>query len=215
MNTGLAYNTQLSTLTIPEYGRIVQELVKNICETEDREKRNRMARTVIQIMINLNPQLKEIDNYRQTLWDHLHIISDYKLDVDAPFHPPEKEQISKKPDPVPYKDTMIKFRFYGRNLQEMCEQAAEMEESVMKTAFINYIASFMVNSSRNWNDENLTPEVVSEHIRTLSKGKLVINPTELDIHIEHSFNKKPLINKNGKPGMIFKKKKKNNLRNRR
>lgn len=173
-----------------------------------------MAKTVIQIMINLNPQVKEIDNYKQKLWDHLIIMSDYRLEVDSPFPAPQREQIAKKPDPVPYKDTMIKFRFYGRNLQEMCEQAAEMEESVMKTAFINYIASFMVNSSRNWNDENLTPDVVAEHIRTLSKGKLIINPTELDIHIEHSFNKKPLV-KNGKPGMNFKKKKKNNNRNRR
>lgn len=215
MNKSLAYNTELPPMIISEYGRSVQKMVDHICTFEDRETRNRMARTVIQIMINLNPQVKEIDNYKQKLWDHLIIMSDYRLDVDSPFPMPQREQISRKPEPVPYKDTMIKFRFYGRNLQEMCEQAAEMEESVMKTAFINYIASFMVNSSRNWNDENLTPEVVAEHIRTLSKGKLVINPTELDIHIEHSFNKKPPVNKNGKPGMIFKKKKKNNNRNRR
>lgn len=200
-------------MIISEYGRCVQQMVEHVCSTEDRETRNRMAKTVIQIMINLNPQVKEVDNYRQKLWDHLHIISDYRLDVDAPFPPPSREVIAQKPEPVPYKDTMIKFRFYGRNLQEMCEQAAEMEEGVMKTAFINYIASFMVNSSRNWNDENLTPQVVADHIHTLSKGKLNINPESLDIHIEHSFVKKPML-KLGKPGNGFKKKKKNN-RNRR
>lgn len=194
-----------------EYGRSVQNLVKELCRETDREKRSRMARTLVQVMINLNPQVKEIDNYKQKLWDHLFVLSDYTLDVDSPYPMPEREMINMKPDSVPYKDTLIKFRFYGRNLQEMCEQAADMEESTTKTAFINYIASFMVNSSRNWNDENLTPEVVAEHIRTLSKGKLKVIPETLDIHIEQDFSRKFTNGKNHKNQN--KKKKKN--RNRR
>jgi len=214
MNDFLEYNTQMPILNISEYGRSVQKMVDHICTVNNRETRNRMARTVVQIMINLNPLVKDMDNYQQKMWDHLVIVSEHKLDIDSPFPKPEEDIISRKPEPVPYKDTMIKFRFYGRNLQEMCEQASEMEDSKTKTAFINYIAYFMVNSSRNWNDENLTPEVVAEHIRTLSKGKLKIVPEELDIHIEHDYVRKNnnfKSNNNNKGGF----KKKNKSRNRR
>jgi len=139
MNTLFDYNTQLEPMVISEYGRSVQNMVDHLMTIEDREQRNRMARTIVQVMINLNPLVKDLDNYKNKLWDHLIILSDYKLDVDSPYPRPKREVIDQKPERVPYKDTLIKFRFYGRNLQQMCEQAADMEESVVKKAFINYI----------------------------------------------------------------------------
>ena len=126
------------------------------------------------------------------------LIADYDLDVDSPYPVPKREEASRKPDPVPYKDELIKFRFYGRNLQTIIEQAADMEEQPIKSALINYIASFMVNSSRNWNDENLDNNTVVNHLKTLSKGKLDLQPEDLEIHIEHRVKRKPIGNKSKK-----------------
>ncbi len=184
MEHNMAYNTQSESMAISEYGRSVQEMVKHICTIPDRIRRNELAETMIQIMINLNPAVKELEDYEHKLWDHLFIISDFELDVDGPFEKPSRESVEKKPERIPYKDELIKFRFYGRNLQTMVEQAAEMEDPEIKAAFINYIASFMVNSSRNWNDENLDKATVIQHLQTLSKGTLNLTEDDLQIHIE-------------------------------
>ncbi|MFT5725870.1 MAG: hypothetical protein ACI9JN_003000 [Bacteroidia bacterium] len=184
MEHNMAYNTQSESMTISEYGRSVQELVEHICTIPDRVTRNELAETMIQVMINLNPAVKELDDYEHKLWDHLFIISEFELDVDGPFEKPSREAVEQKPERIPYKEELIKFRFYGRNLQTMVEQAAEMEDPDIKEAFINYIASFMVNSSRNWNEENLDKATVIEHLRTLSKGTLNLSEDDLQIHIE-------------------------------
>lgn len=198
----MEYNTDQEPMIISEYGRTIQKMVSYMKTVEDKEKRTRMAHTIVATMQNLNPAIVEQDDYEHTLWDHLFMIADYDLDVDAPFPIPTREEAAKKPDPVPYKDELIKFRFYGRNLQTIIEQAADMEEQPIKNALINYIASFMVNSSRNWNDENLDNNSVVNHLKTLSKGKLDLKPEDLEIHIEHRVKRKPI----GKP--IKKKKKK-------
>jgi len=181
----VVYNTEEDPMVISEYGRNVQKMVEQVMTIKDRIERTRLAEAIVEVMISLNPQIKELDNYEQKLWDHLYIIADYKLDVDGPYPKPEPENVNRTPEPVPYKDELIKFRFYGRNLQQMVEQAAAMEDSEMKTALINYIASFMVNTSRNWNDENLDNNAVINHLNTLSKGQLSLDPGDLEIHIEH------------------------------
>lgn len=200
----IVYNTEDDPLIISEYGRSIQKMVEKVCDVEDRVRRTMLAEGIIQVMISLNPQIRELDNYEQKLWDHLYFISGFRLDVDGPYPKPQPEDVRRAPEPVPYKDELIKFRFYGRNLQQMVERAAEMEDSEQKLALINYIASFMVNSSRNWNDENLDNRTVVEHLRTLSKGVLNMQPEEIEIHYEHRAKKpKPMM------GNHKKKKKKN------
>ena len=201
LDHNIVYNTQEDPLIISEYGRNVQKMVENLAVVEDRERRTMLAEGIVQVMINLNPSIKELDNYEQKLWDHLHIISGFKLDIDGPYPAPEPENVNRKPQRIPYKDELIKFRFYGRNLQQIVEVASEMEDSEMKGALINYIASFMVNSSRNWNDENLDNKTVVEHIKTLSKGNLILQPEDIEIHIEHRVKKnKPNKKKKKKNG---------------
>lgn len=194
----MEYNTDSEPMIISEYGRIVQKMVKHLKTVEDREQRTRMAHTIVATMQNLNPAIREQDDFEHTLWDHLYMIADFELDVDSPFPVPTREEAFKRPDPVPYKDELIKFRFYGRNLQTIIEQAAEMEDKTLKSALINYIASFMVNSSRNWNDENLDNTTVVQHMKTLSKGKLDLSPEDLEIHIEHRVKRKPIVTKTKK-----------------
>jgi hypothetical protein len=178
------YNTQLPKLVISEYGRIIQDLVYLAKQEADKTKRTRLAHGIVQVMENLNPTVKEQADYKHKLWDHLFIIADYDFDIDAPFDPPTPDIISQKPDNIPYSDQPIKFRFYGRNLQNMVAEAKKVEDPVMKTELINQLASFMKNSSRNWNSENLTNEMIADHISSMSQGILQIEPDALEIKIE-------------------------------
>lgn len=187
----MQYNTQQSPMVISEYGRIIQELVVEIAELNDRIERTKLAEGIVQVMISLNPQVKELDDYEHKLWDHLYIISNFSLDVDGPFEPPTPEGVAKNPEPIPYKDELIKFRFYGRNLQTMVEEAVNIEDEAIRKAFINYIGSFMVNSSRNWNDENLDKQTVITHLKTLSKGTLELTEDDLEIYIDNNRGKRP------------------------
>jgi hypothetical protein len=191
MEHTMNYNTQRETLIIPEYGRHVQEMVQFVCEVKDRIKRNELAHALVEVMLSLNPQMKELGNTEQKLWDHLHIISGFKLDVDSPYEPPSEDDVNTDPNKIPYRDQRIKFRFYGRNLQTMVEQINDIEDESIRGSYVDYIASFMVNSSRNWNDENLDNATVITHLNTLAKGDLDLTADDLNIHIEHRAKKRP------------------------
>lgn len=185
----MEYNTQRPNLLLSEYGRGMQKMVDKVVEVQDRELRSKLSVSLMNVMINLNPGIKDLDNYQQKLWDHLHIMSDFKLDIDGPFPKPIPELIHQKPEPIPYNNVRIKFRFYGRNLQYMVDRATRVENEEVKQSFINMIASFMTNSSRNWNNENLTPEVITDHLKILSKDRLHLNSEDLNIHVEKDFKR--------------------------
>jgi hypothetical protein len=180
----MEYNTQRPGLLLSEYGRGMQKMVDKVTVVEDRELRSKLAVSLMNVMINLNPTIKELDNYQQKLWDQLHIMSGFRLDIDGPFPKPVPELIHQKPEPIPYNNVRIKFRFYGRNLQYMVDRAVKVEDENIRNNFINMIASFMTNSSRNWNNENLTPEVITEHLKILSRDRLSLNSGDLSIHVE-------------------------------
>lgn len=179
-----AYNTQREKLSFSEYGRNVQKMVEHVVKIEDTAKRNQLAKTIVAIMANLNPGIKEYGDFQHKLWDHIHAISDFTLDVEGPFPAPARENLNKKPDALEYPTSHIKFRYYGRNVQNMIKKAADMAEGPAKTAFINMIASFMKNSSKAWNDEILLPEQICEHLETISDGKLKLTPEDLILTAE-------------------------------
>ena len=180
----IQYNTQQEQITLSEYGRGVQEMVEHLKLEQDREKRNILAHTVFQVMLNLNPEIKGQKNYEQTVWDHMHEIAGFELDIDNDFPVPTPEDKNTKPEHLGYKKVLSKYRYYGRNLLDMISGAGEMEAGEVKTMYINYIASFMINSSKNWNDEDLTPTQIVQHLADLSNGKLQVVPESLDIHLE-------------------------------
>lgn len=189
MKEQLEYNTLRPQLYLSEYGRCFQKMVDKLTLVDDREMRSKLAISLMNVMVNLNPSIKELDNYQQKLWDQIHIISGFKLDIDGPFPKPEPELINQKPEQIPYNNVRIKFRFYGRNLQYMVDRATKIENEDIKQSFINMIASFMSNSSRNWNNEYLTPDVIAEHLKTLSKDKLHLQSENLSIHVEKDYKK--------------------------
>ena len=187
----LTYNTQQEQIKLTEYGRGVQEMVAHLMLEKDRDKRNVLAHTVFRVMVNLNPELKNQTNYEKTVWDHMHEIANYELDIDNDFPNPQPAAKAVKPEHLGYKDVLSKYRYYGRNLIDMIDGAKDMEEGDLKKMYINYIASFMVNSSKAWNEEDLTPTQVIQHLADLSNGMLQISADSLDIHLE-TIVKKPL-----------------------
>ena len=164
----LSYNTQLEKIALTEYGRGVQEMVEHLKLENDRDKRNILAHTVFKVMVNLNPEIKNQTNYEQTVWDHMHEIANFELDIDNEYPAPEPTAKAEKPEHLGYKDVLSKYRYYGRNLIDMIDGAKDMEDGELKSMYINYIASFMVNSSKNWNEEDLTPTQVVQHLADLS-----------------------------------------------
>lgn len=207
------YNTQAKKLIISEYGRSFQDMVEHVLSIPDRDKRLKMADALISVMEILNPSVKEQADYKQKLWDHLHIISEFKLDVDGPYPAPEQNKIHQKPDKVEYPSLPIKFRFYGRNLQFMVQKAANIENPDLQGEFLNLLASFMTNSSRNWNNENLSNHQLAEHLEALSQKRLKVDPEALEITLEQrkkKFFKHNNNNNGGNNGGKFHKNKKYN-----
>lgn len=190
INNGLEYNTERKQLIFGEYGRSVQAMVEHLLSIENRAERTRKAHTVVAVMANLNPAVKETEDYKHKLWDHLYLMSNLTLDVDGPYEKPEAEKITKKPDVIPYPGSPIKYRYYGRNCQNMVKYAADMETGQNKSDFIDLLASFMKNSSKNWNNEILAQEAITEHLSVMSDGKLQLTPEELTIYEQQQRKKK-------------------------
>ncbi|UZD22074.1 DUF4290 domain-containing protein [Algoriphagus halophytocola] len=160
-------------LILKEYGKNVQRLVDHITGIEDREKRTQSAYTAIEIIKQLNPSLKQEND--QKLWDDLFIMSDFKLDVDSPFPMPEKELLGKKPLPIGYPSSEIKFKHYGRNIEKLIEGAIQIEDDEEQEAAIIFIGQLMRSFHSTWNRDNFDDAIILDDIKTLSKGKLHID----------------------------------------
>jgi hypothetical protein len=171
----MEYNSKREKLIIPEYGRNVQKMIEYTVGIEDPEKRLKSAEVIIGIMAQLNPAVKENSDYLHTLWDHMYIISKFRLVVDSPFPPPSPEELEKKPDKIPYSNRNIKFRHYGRNISEIIDKAIEFEEGEEKDALITTIANHLKKSYLNWNRESVTDETIAHHLKEMSKGQLSLD----------------------------------------
>ncbi|HNV53415.1 MAG TPA: DUF4290 domain-containing protein, partial [Tenuifilaceae bacterium] len=152
------YNTQRKKLVLPEYGRHIQQMVDYIAGIEDRDERNRLAKALIGIMGNLNPHLRDINDFKHKLWDHLFIMSDFKLDIDSPYPIPSLEEYMEKPQQIPYPNNPIKYKHYGRVIELMIEKAIEMEEGQEKDALKQLIANQMKKANIAWNKDSVIDE---------------------------------------------------------
>jgi hypothetical protein len=172
------YNTERDFMQISEYGRNVQKMVQYAVNEPNREKRTVLVHALITLMGNLNPQLRDMEDYKHKLWDHLFIISDFKLDADSPYPTPTRDTVNVKPEIMAYPQHRIKFRFYGKNIEKMIEQASEMADGPTKAGFINLIGSFMKQSCRSWNEEMLQDEEILAHLEMLSDGRIKLTSGE-------------------------------------
>ena len=171
----MEYNTTREMMLIPEYGRNIQHMIQYICTIEDREKRNKAAKFIVNVMGQMHPTVKESGDFKHKLWDHMFIISDFKLDVDAPYPPPPPLSLSTKPEHLSYHDKEIEFKHYGKNIALMIEKATEYEEGAEKDALVHAIANHMKKSYLNWNRESVNDELIEKHLNILSKDLLKLN----------------------------------------
>lgn len=169
------YNTRRPQMIIPEYGRNIQKMVEHAVLIEDKEERNKIAKAIIQVMGQLNPHLRDIADFKHKLWDHLFIISDFKLDVDSPYPIPDRETIMKRPEKMNYPQDKIKFKHYGKSIENMVKTASEMEEGDEKKALVKTIANLMKRSYLTWNRESVDDDLIFSDLRELSEGKLAID----------------------------------------
>jgi len=170
------YNTARQKLVLPEYGRNIQKMVNYAISIEDRDERNRAVKAIISIMGNMNPHLRDVADFKHKLWDHLAIISDFKLDIDSPYVTPTPETLREKPKPVPYGDYNIRFKHYGKIIELLIQQAVEYEEGPEKEVLIRLIANHMKKCYLTWNREAVSDTTIFKDLELLSGGKIVVNP---------------------------------------
>jgi len=159
-------------MNISEYGRNIQKMIEYTKNIDDREKRNRLSRAIIQVMGQLNPHLRDVNDFKHKLWDHLFMISDFQLDVDSPYPIPSAETLKRKPEKLEYTTNNITFRHYGKHIERMIEKACEYPDSEKRDTLIKMIANHLKKSYLSWNRDTVTDEEIARHLHFLSRGRL-------------------------------------------
>jgi hypothetical protein len=173
------YNTQRKKLVLPEYGRTIFNMVQFCKSVKDRDLRNKIAREVITIMGGMFPHLRDVPDFKHKLWDHLFIMADFDLDIDSPYTKPEPWSLYEKPKRIPYPQSEIQLRHYGKIMEQMIAKAIQFEEGDKKQILIEQLANHMKKSFLTWNRESVDDEQVIEDMKGLSAGKILIPEIKL------------------------------------
>ncbi|RYY66999.1 MAG: DUF4290 domain-containing protein [Chitinophagaceae bacterium] len=171
----MEYNTTRNHLTMKEYGRHIQKMVEQLLKMENREDRQRNAYAVIELMGFLNPHLKNVEDFRHKLWDHLFLISDFKLDVDSPYPIPTRETLKARPERLTYPKKHPKFNHLGKNIEVVIDKALKEENPEKKQGFANAIAYYMKLTYSNWHKELVHDDTIQQELSTMTKGQLEFN----------------------------------------
>ena len=175
----MEYNTQRKKMELPEYGRSVQNMVDHALTIEDRAERQRCANTIINIMGGMFPHLRDVPDFKHKLWDHLAIMSDFKLDIDYPFEIVKKEDLVVKPEKLEYPNGVLRYRHYGRFLEGMIKKAIEVENEGEKKQLINLLAIQMKKDLNNWNKEGIEDQKIVDDLREYTNGVIDLKVEDL------------------------------------
>jgi hypothetical protein len=169
------YNTSKEDIVISEYGRNIQELIQHAKTIEDGEHRQAYIEEVVNLMQQLHPQAKNVDDYIAKLWSHVFRIADYDLDVTPPCEILPKEELYKRPEMIPYPSKEVRYRHYGKNVQEMIKKASEMEDEDVQEEYVNVIGSYMKMAFQTWNHSDATDKIIRRDLNKISKGELELD----------------------------------------
>ena len=171
------YNTSRDFLIIPEYGRHVQGMIQYAVTIENPQERQAFVEKVVNLVVQMNAQNKNAEDFREKVWKHVFRIANFKLDVLPPSGvAPNPEDLIKKPDRVPYPQKSIRYRHYGFNVQKLVETAKAMEDGPKKDAFSFVIASYMKLAYKTWNKEHyVSDDVIISDLEAISEGQLSVN----------------------------------------
>ena len=204
----MEYNTQRKKMELPEYGRSVQNMVDHALTIEDREERQRCANTIINIMGSMFPHLRDVPDFKHKLWDHLAIMSDFKLDIDYPFEIVKKEDLVMRPERLPYSTGAIRYRHYGRFLGELVKKAVEIEDEAERKALIRLLAIQMKKSLSNWNKDGMEDQKIVDDLREYSQGAIDLQVEDLQLNEPQRYNN------NNQRKQNFQRKQQNNFQRR-
>lgn len=197
------YNYTRRKLHLPEYGRHIQEMVDSLLEIEDRRERTRQAKAVIAVMGNLNPLLRDTADFTHKLWDHLFIMSDFKLDVDSPYPQPSREDLTVSPRRMHYPQSAIAHKHYGKYVARILRKLSSSRDTAAVAESVDNIARYMRTKSYEYNQEHPNNEVIIKDIRRMSGNAIVIDEVALNnlkSEYKQHFSARPQNGKNRKNG---------------
>ena len=171
----MEYNTTRSNLILREYGRNFHKLVDYVGNEKDKEKRNKMSKTLVEMMKITQPSFKDQSEVDAKMWDDLYIMSDYGLDIDSPYPMPKRKSESERPKRLEYPKTKIRYRHYGKKIELLIEEACKLKKEDEKEAAVIHIGKIMKSFFGMWNKESIDNKVIVENIKELSNNKLSID----------------------------------------
>lgn len=172
---GLDYNTKREKLVLPEYGREIQNMVDYAVALPDKAERQKCAETIIEIMERMFPQNHDNADYIQKLWDHLAIMSDFKLDIDYPFDVAQAKQITAKPEPLEYPMSNIPVRHYGKMMFEIFDKLKTMEPGDERDELVRVTANQMKRNLALWSHGSSDDEKVASDLARYTDGKIQLD----------------------------------------
>ena len=202
----MEYNTEREKIVISEYGRNIQVMIRHLMDIEDRRQRTEAAYFIVNVMAQMNPQVKESNDYMHKLWDHLHIIANYELDVDGPYPKPTPEMQKQKPEHVGYQKNSIRYGHYGQYIYDVVKKVKEMEDGPKKQAILINIANQMKRDYLNWNRDTVNDLLILDDLYKISGEEIALPMETKLIPTNEILNKQPQQNQNQK-------KKQNNKKN--
>ena len=170
----MEYNTEREKIVISEYGRNIQAMIRHLNDIEDRKQRTEAAHFIVNVMAQMNPQVKESNDYMHKLWDHLHIIANYELDIDGPYPKPTPEMQKKKPDHVGYQKNNIRYGHYGQYIYDVVKKVKEMEDGPKKQAILINIANQMKRDYLNWNRDTVNDLLILDDLYKISGEEITL-----------------------------------------
>jgi hypothetical protein len=173
----MEYNTTRNHLAMREYGRHVQKMVEHILTIEDPERRQKNTEAVIELMGFLNPHLKNVEDFRHKLWDHLFLIADFKIEVESPYPTPTREALKAKPQPLPYPKRSSRFAHLGKNLEDIIDRALAEQDPEKRQGFANAIAYYMKLAYNNWHKEVVHDDAIQSELTNITDGQLEFTNT--------------------------------------
>ena len=185
----MEYNTTRLPLSMKEYGRHIQKMVDYLLTIENKEKRQQQTQVLIELMGFLNPHLKNVEDFRHMLWDHLFFISDFKLDVESPYPIPQRETYKVKPDPLPYPKRYPKYSHLGKNLEMVIDKALKEDDPQKREGFASSVAYYMKLAYGNWHKEAVHDEAIKGELANLTNGQLEVSSSTQFRHKTPSFDR--------------------------
>jgi hypothetical protein len=189
----MTYNTQRTQLIISEYGRAVQTMAQHLLTIEDKEKRQKNAESVVEIMAILNSQHKGVEDVKQRYWDHLFVLTNYKLDVESPYGIPEKEAKEAKPEIIGYPARKIRWNHLGKNVERLFEKAMKEQDEDKKKGYAQALGLYIKTAYKNNHDETVTDEAVKEELANMSNGQLQYEAAEFKTWVDGTLSETTII----------------------